>query len=138
MLDVEDFSAVFRGLNYSPGLVSEIQEYRTALGGRTYFERLLELLKIKGGMSPSPNPPTQNYPSNTIPQPRPKTIPPTNPTTTLRPAHAYPRRANNPPQQTLSPLLPPQRPLTLLPRTPRTLRLLCKKRTPRQPLLDLH
>jgi hypothetical protein len=57
MLDVEDFSAVFRGLNYSPGLVSEIQEYRTALGGRTYFERLLELLKIKGGTSLSPQRP---------------------------------------------------------------------------------
>ncbi|KAF1938958.1 hypothetical protein EJ02DRAFT_409417 [Clathrospora elynae] len=48
MLDVEDFDAVFRGLDYSDGLVAEIQEFRTALGGRTFFERLLDLLKIKG------------------------------------------------------------------------------------------
>lgn len=48
MLDVEDFDAVYRGLNYNEGLVQEIQSYRTALGGRTYFERLLVLLQIKG------------------------------------------------------------------------------------------
>ncbi|KAH7378683.1 nuclear pore complex assembly-domain-containing protein [Pyrenochaeta sp. MPI-SDFR-AT-0127] len=48
MLDVEDFDAVFQGLNYSDGIVQQIQEYQHALGGRTFFERLLELLKIKG------------------------------------------------------------------------------------------
>lgn len=48
MLDIEDFDAVYRGLNYNEGLVQEIQSYRTALGGRTYFERLLVLLQIKG------------------------------------------------------------------------------------------
>lgn len=48
MLDVEDFDAVFRGLYYNEGLVQEIQSYRTALGGRTFFERLLVLLQIKG------------------------------------------------------------------------------------------
>ncbi|KAI8939763.1 hypothetical protein NX059_003506 [Plenodomus lindquistii] len=48
MLDVEDFDAVFQGLDYSSGLVTEIQEYQHALGGRTFFERLLELLKITG------------------------------------------------------------------------------------------
>ncbi|KAF2846016.1 hypothetical protein T440DRAFT_511168 [Plenodomus tracheiphilus IPT5] len=48
MLDVEDFAAVFQGLNYTAGLVQEIQEYQHALGGRTFFERLLELLKMTG------------------------------------------------------------------------------------------
>lgn len=48
MLDVEDFEAVYRGLYYNDGLVQEIQSYRTALGGRTFFERLLSLLQIKG------------------------------------------------------------------------------------------
>ncbi|CBX98024.1 hypothetical protein LEMA_P094330.1 [Plenodomus lingam JN3] len=48
MLDVEDFDTVFQGLNYSNGLVQEIQEYQHALGGRTFFERLLDLLKITG------------------------------------------------------------------------------------------
>jgi hypothetical protein len=48
MLDVEDFDRVYRGLNYNDGLVQEIQSYRTALGGRTFFERLLILLQIKG------------------------------------------------------------------------------------------
>lgn len=48
MLDVEDFDAVFQGLNYTDGLVQQIQEYQHALGGQTFFERLLDLLKIKG------------------------------------------------------------------------------------------
>jgi hypothetical protein len=48
MLDVEDFDAVYRNLYYNDGLVQEIQSYRTALGGRTFFERLLTLLNIKG------------------------------------------------------------------------------------------
>jgi hypothetical protein len=48
MLDVEDFDAVFQGLNYTNGLVQQIQEYQHALGGQTFFERLLDLLKIKG------------------------------------------------------------------------------------------
>lgn len=48
MLDVEDFDAVFQGLNYTDGLVHQIQENQHSLGGQTYFERLLELLKIKG------------------------------------------------------------------------------------------
>lgn len=48
MLDVEGFDAVFQGLHYSNGLVQQIQEYQHALGGRTFFERLLELLKITG------------------------------------------------------------------------------------------
>lgn len=48
MLDVEDFDAIFQGLSYTDGLVQQIQEYQHALGGQTFFERLLELLKIKG------------------------------------------------------------------------------------------
>lgn len=48
MLDVEDFDAVFQGLNYSHGIVEQILENQHALGGRTFFERLIELLKIKG------------------------------------------------------------------------------------------
>jgi hypothetical protein len=48
MLDVEDFDAVFQGINYTDGLVQQIQEYQHALGGQTFFERLLDLLKIKG------------------------------------------------------------------------------------------
>lgn len=51
MLDVEDFDAVYHGLHYNDGLVQEIQSYRTALGGRTFFERLLTLLNIKGKSS---------------------------------------------------------------------------------------
>ncbi|KAJ4365595.1 hypothetical protein N0V83_008215 [Neocucurbitaria cava] len=47
MLDVEDFDAVFQGLNYSHGIVEQILENQHALGGRTFFERLIELLKIK-------------------------------------------------------------------------------------------
>jgi hypothetical protein len=48
MLDVEDFDAVYRGITYTHGLVEEIQSFRTALGGRSYFERLVDLLNIKG------------------------------------------------------------------------------------------
>lgn len=48
MLDVEDFDAVYQGLNYSDGIVQQIQENQHALGGRTFFERLIELLQIKG------------------------------------------------------------------------------------------
>jgi hypothetical protein len=48
MLDVEDFDAVFQGLSYTDGIVQQIQEYQLALGGRTFFERLLDVLKIKG------------------------------------------------------------------------------------------
>ncbi|KAF1839654.1 hypothetical protein BDW02DRAFT_563714 [Decorospora gaudefroyi] len=46
MLDVEDFDAVFQGLGYTDGLIHEIQQYRMVLGGRSFFERLLDLLKI--------------------------------------------------------------------------------------------
>jgi hypothetical protein len=48
MLDVEDFDAVYRGTTYTDGLDQEIQSYRAALGEPSYFERLLDLLNIKG------------------------------------------------------------------------------------------
>jgi len=47
MLDIEDFDAVFPGVTYTHGVVSQIQQFQQALGGRTFFERLLDLLKIK-------------------------------------------------------------------------------------------
>ncbi|OAK95118.1 hypothetical protein IQ06DRAFT_381614 [Phaeosphaeriaceae sp. SRC1lsM3a] len=50
MLDIEDFDAVFPdGVTYTDGIVAHIQEYQHALGGKTFFERLLALLKIQGG-----------------------------------------------------------------------------------------
>ncbi|KAL1595601.1 hypothetical protein SLS59_008239 [Nothophoma quercina] len=61
MLDVEDFDAVFQGLNYTDGLVHQIQENQHSLGGQTYFERLLELLKIKGRKAYPPKSPQQLY-----------------------------------------------------------------------------
>jgi hypothetical protein len=49
MLDIEDFEAVFPdGVTYTHGVVQQIQEYQHALGGRTFFERLLDVLKIQG------------------------------------------------------------------------------------------
>jgi hypothetical protein len=49
MLDIEDFEAVFPdGVTYTHGVVQQIQEFQHALGGRTFFERLLDLLKIQG------------------------------------------------------------------------------------------
>ncbi|KAF1928942.1 uncharacterized protein M421DRAFT_420170 [Didymella exigua CBS 183.55] len=59
MLDVEDFDAVFQGLTYTDGLVQQIQEYQHALGGQTFFERLLGLLKIKGRKAYPPKTPQQ-------------------------------------------------------------------------------
>ncbi|KAF2791354.1 hypothetical protein K505DRAFT_280846 [Melanomma pulvis-pyrius CBS 109.77] len=57
MLDILEFEAVFHAptddedegclLEYTDGLVSGINENRHILGGRTFFERLLELLQIK-------------------------------------------------------------------------------------------
>lgn len=51
MLDTEDFDAVFPGVTYTSGVVQQIQEFQHALGGRTFFERLLDLLKIKSKAS---------------------------------------------------------------------------------------
>ncbi|KAF1956487.1 hypothetical protein CC80DRAFT_471923 [Byssothecium circinans] len=47
MHDVENFQEIFAGRSYSDGLVSDIQENQSFLGGHTFFERLLQLLKIR-------------------------------------------------------------------------------------------
>jgi hypothetical protein len=60
MIDIEEFEVVFREpthddniddegkiVEYNEGLVQEIRENQHLLGGRTFFERLLELLQIK-------------------------------------------------------------------------------------------
>jgi hypothetical protein len=66
MLDVEDFETVFQipsddkgddenqnsTLEYTDGLLQRITENQRDLGGRTFFERLLELLQIKCKLQP--------------------------------------------------------------------------------------
>lgn len=47
MLDVEDFDAVFQGVVYTHGIQETILDHQHALGGTTFFERLMDLLKIK-------------------------------------------------------------------------------------------
>ncbi|KAH7138202.1 nuclear pore complex assembly-domain-containing protein [Dendryphion nanum] len=47
MLDIEDFDAVFRGNSYSSELVLEIERFKKIVGGKCFYERLLELLHIK-------------------------------------------------------------------------------------------
>jgi len=47
MLDVEDFNAVFQHTYYNDGLVRQINDYQHALGQKSFFERLLDLLRIK-------------------------------------------------------------------------------------------
>jgi hypothetical protein len=58
MYDVEDFDELFARrdangnrigfMSYSDLLISDIHDHQTVLGGRTFFERLLDLLKING------------------------------------------------------------------------------------------
>ncbi|KAF1920650.1 nuclear pore complex assembly-domain-containing protein [Ampelomyces quisqualis] len=60
MIDIEDFEAVFPdGVTYSHGIVSQIQEFQHALGGKTFFERLLAMLKIQSGRRAYPPKNTQ-------------------------------------------------------------------------------
>ncbi|KAF2634577.1 hypothetical protein P280DRAFT_463320 [Massarina eburnea CBS 473.64] len=47
MLDVDNYDDIFQGWSYSEGLVSDIQENQSLIGGKLFFERLLDLLKIK-------------------------------------------------------------------------------------------
>ncbi|KAF2241968.1 hypothetical protein BU26DRAFT_162416 [Trematosphaeria pertusa] len=47
MLDIEEYEDVFPEGGYPASLVDSIQESQMQLGGRTFFERLLELLQIK-------------------------------------------------------------------------------------------
>jgi hypothetical protein len=56
MYDIEDFDTVFEHGGYSSGLVHDIQENQHALGGTTFFERLLNLLGITSLSSPSSPP----------------------------------------------------------------------------------
>jgi hypothetical protein len=50
MLDIEIFENVFpAGVTYTPGVVTSIQEFQHALGGKTFFERLLDVIKVRGG-----------------------------------------------------------------------------------------
>jgi hypothetical protein len=75
MLDVEDFETVFQiptddkgddenqssTLEYTDGLLQRINENQRDLGGRTFFERLLELLQIKCELYPrNPQPQTNS------------------------------------------------------------------------------
>lgn len=47
MLDIEDYDSIFPDGGYSNAIVGNIHENQNQLGGRTFFERLLELLHIK-------------------------------------------------------------------------------------------
>jgi hypothetical protein len=47
MLDIEDFDAIFKGHSYSQAKTNDIETNKRSLGGKTFFERLLELLQIK-------------------------------------------------------------------------------------------
>lgn len=48
MLDIEVFDTVFpTGAGYNNALVTQIESHKKMLGGKTFFERLLELLQIK-------------------------------------------------------------------------------------------
>ncbi|KAF2737969.1 hypothetical protein EJ04DRAFT_550232 [Polyplosphaeria fusca] len=49
MLDIEEFEAVFpEGAEYTQRQLGEIKSHQSALGGKTFFERLLDTLQIKG------------------------------------------------------------------------------------------
>ncbi|KAL5387476.1 hypothetical protein PMIN02_008136 [Paraphaeosphaeria minitans] len=47
MFDIEDYDQIFPYGSYAEGLRRDIAECQSTLGGRTFFERLLELLNIK-------------------------------------------------------------------------------------------
>jgi hypothetical protein len=48
MRDIDDFESVFpEDTTYSGSLADQIELNKKQLGGRTFFERLLELLQIK-------------------------------------------------------------------------------------------
>ena len=54
MLDISDYDAVFKVYDkqthsgYPTGLQNDINDSRYHLGGKLFFDRLLELLQIKG------------------------------------------------------------------------------------------
>jgi hypothetical protein len=110
MLDIEDFDAVFAdGVTYSDGIVHQIQEYQHALGGRTFFERLLDLLKIKGTLTGSLRV------IALICTHRQENLPSKKPPAAPRPARAHHLRPDITPQQALLDLLSPQGPLRTTP-----------------------
>lgn len=48
MRDIDEFESVFpEDTTYSQNLADQIELNKKQLGGRTFFERLLELLQIK-------------------------------------------------------------------------------------------
>ncbi|KAF1977016.1 hypothetical protein BU23DRAFT_550957 [Bimuria novae-zelandiae CBS 107.79] len=47
MIDIEDYDALFPHGSYTEALRSDIQDSQSTLGGRTFFERLLDLLNIQ-------------------------------------------------------------------------------------------
>jgi hypothetical protein len=47
MLEIEDFAAVFfSDADYTEAIYTQIEDNKEFLGGKTFFERLLELLQI--------------------------------------------------------------------------------------------
>ena len=56
MFDVENFEEIFEDLSYSKGLLEDIQENQSFLKSPTFFERLLQLLKIRGQSPPLRSP----------------------------------------------------------------------------------
>lgn len=110
MKDVEDFDRVFQGLYYKDGLVQEIQSFRTALGGRTFFERLLMLLKIKGNFFTSILLNKRSHDARSQ-QDVPAKVAPATPR--APPAHHH--RRNHTTQQALPRLLSAQRPVRATP-----------------------
>jgi hypothetical protein len=110
MLDVEDFDAVFQGLSYTDGLVQQILEYQQALGGQTFFERLLELLKIKGLYQ---KPPAESCVLTGL---RAQSLSSQDTTAASRPPPAHRIVRDHIAQQALLGLLPPQRLVAATPR----------------------
>lgn len=47
MRDIDDYESIFPHGSYTEALRSDIQESQSTLGGRTFFERLLDLLNVK-------------------------------------------------------------------------------------------
>lgn len=112
MLDVEDFDAVYQGLSYTDGLVQQILEYQQALGGQTFFERLLELLKIKG-LYQKPPALAESFVLTGF---RAQSLSSQDTTAASRPPPAYRILRDHTAQQALPGLLPPQRLVAAAPR----------------------
>jgi hypothetical protein len=123
MLDVEDFDAVYRGITYTHGLVEEIQSFRTALGGRSYFERLVDLLNIKGWS-------ISLITAQLLTRSRTKAVPAEDDAATPRASSTHRHVRTNPTQQALSGVLSTQRLVATTPRSHRAIRGLCARCLP--------